>query len=73
MTNAIGISPAVMVNRLVDQQGASLNTQLAKVAEMRTTLQTAAFEEAAREAMFSPTGEVEPIAIDSGAIVDRLV
>lgn len=73
MSNLLGISPAVMVNRIAAQQGASPNTQLAKVAELRMKLQTNAAEQAAHDALFSPTGEVEPIAIDSGAIMDKLV
>lgn len=73
MSNALNVSPAVMINRLADRSGASLNTQLAKVAELRMSLQTAVANAEHQEALTSPTGEAEPIVVDSGAVVDKLI
>ncbi|MBE7732782.1 hypothetical protein [Devosia faecipullorum] len=41
MTNPIGIGPAVMINRIAHNEGASLTTQLAKVAQLRLQLASA--------------------------------
>ena len=73
MSNALGIGPAVMINRLVLQAGASPQTMLAKVAEMRFDLQAAADKQQAQDALTSPTGEADPVVIDSGAVVDKLI
>lgn len=73
MSNALGISPAVMINRLADRSGASVNTQMAKVAELRMSLQTAVQNAEHQEAITSPSGETEHIVVDSGAVVDRLI
>ena len=50
MTNPIGISPAVMVTRIAQTEGASLATQLAKVAQLRMEMAIAQAEKAASEA-----------------------
>ncbi len=68
MSNALGTSPSVMVNRIALREGASLNTQLAKVAELRAAMVTAQ----AQAAQASP--ETAPPAITAnGAEVDLLV
>lgn len=73
MSNAIGISPAIMINRMVDRAGTPALAQLAKVAELRMDLQIAAANEAAHAALVDPTGKAEAPVIDSGAVVDRLI
>lgn len=50
MTNPIGISPAVMVTRIAQTEGASLATQLAKVAQLRMDMASAQAEKAQSEA-----------------------
>ena len=71
--SALGVSPAVMINRIVLREGDASTPHLAKVAKLRADLMTAANNEQAKAAMLSPTGEAEPVAIDSGAVVDRLI
>ncbi|WP_156460424.1 hypothetical protein [Devosia sp. Root635] len=71
--SALGIGPAVMVNRLVHREGDSTTPHLAKVAKLRMDLMVAADKEEAQQALFKPADEVEPTLIDSGAVVDRLV
>lgn len=71
--SALGINPAVMVNRIIVREADVSTPHLAKVAKMRADLMAAADAEQARAAMLSPTGEAEPVAIDSGAVVDRLI
>ena len=50
MTNPIGISPAVMVTRIAQNEGASLATQLAKVAQLRMEMAAAGAEKAEADA-----------------------
>ena len=71
--SALGISPAVMINRIVLREGDVSTPHLAKVAKLRADLMTAAQAEQAKAAMLSPTGEAEPVVIDSGAVVDKLI
>ena len=71
--SALGVSPAVMINRIVLREGDVATPHLAKVAKMRADLMVAADKEQAKAAMLSPTGEAEPVLIDSGAVVDKLI
>jgi hypothetical protein len=71
--SALGINPAVMVNRIVAREGDTATPHLAKVAKLRADMMAAADAEQAKAALLSPTGEAEPIVIDSGAVVDRLI
>jgi hypothetical protein len=71
--SALGVSPAVMVNRIILREGDASTPHLAKVAKMRADLMAAADKEQTRQAMLSPTGEAEPVLIDSGAVVDKLI
>lgn len=73
MSNGLGVSPAVMINRLVDRAATPAAAQLAKVAELTLSLQTAARNEEAKAALLSPTGQADATVIDSGAVVDRLI
>lgn len=73
MSNALSVGPAVMINRIVDRAATPLDNQLAKVAELRLSLETAARAETIKAAEASPTGEADPTIIDSGAVVDRLI
>lgn len=73
MGNAVGISPAVMINRLVDRAGTPAEAQLAKVAQLQSALRTAAAEEQVKAAALSPTGAADALVIDNGATVDRLI
>jgi hypothetical protein len=73
MSNALAISPSIMINRLVDRSGTPMAASLAKVAELRMALQTAVEEEQARVALLDPTGEAKAPAVTSGAVVDRLI
>ncbi|HTM77109.1 MAG TPA: hypothetical protein VL133_05730 [Devosia sp.] len=73
MSNTLGISPPVMINRLVDRAATPQGAQLAKVAELTMALQNALAEEKAKSAALSPDGEGEAPVVDSGAIVDRLI
>lgn len=73
MSNALGIGPAVMINRIVDREGTPAEAQLAKVAELRMNLQVAAKEEQTKAADLSPTGEADGPVVSSGAVVDRLI
>ena len=73
MSNALGIGPAVMINRLAHQSGTSPTTNLAKIAELRMALMIAVDEQAAKAADASPTGEADAVPPASGAEVDRLI
>lgn len=73
MSNALGIGPAVMINRIVDRSGTPAQAQLGKVAELRMELQLALEEEQAKAADLSPTGEADAPVLSSGAVVDRLI
>ncbi|HTN64516.1 MAG TPA: hypothetical protein VL147_23655 [Devosia sp.] len=73
MSNALGVSPAVMINRLVDRAATPQGAQLAKVAELRMALLNAVEAEKAKSAAASPDGEGQAPVVDSGAVVDRLI
>lgn len=73
MSNALGIGPSVMINRIVDDAGTPLAAQLAKVAEPGLKMMTALDNEQAEAAAQSADGNAPPPALDSGATVDRLV
>ncbi|MHA6688962.1 hypothetical protein [Devosia sp. A449] len=73
MSNALGISPSVMINRMVDRAGTPLAAQLAKVAELRMELMLAVDDDQQQAASASPTGEAPAVALSSGAVVDRLI
>lgn len=68
MSNALGIGPSVMINRLVDRESTPIPAQMAKVAELRMALMQAANDEQAAAGSEAPA----PV-ISSGADVDRLV
>lgn len=68
MSNAIGTSPPVMINRIALREGASLNNQLAKVAELRLAMAAAQ-----DEAMAIAPQEKSALIPANGAEVDRLV
>lgn len=71
--SALGIGPAVMINRIIQREGDPAMPYLAQVAKLRADLMVAADKEQTRLATLSPTGEAEAPAIDSGAAVDRLI
>ncbi|SEQ29029.1 hypothetical protein SAMN05428969_2576 [Devosia sp. YR412] len=71
MSNALGIGPNVMINRLVDQSGTPQDASLGKVAELRGELLQALDERRAEAERVTPEGEVP--ALSSGAVVDRLI
>ena len=71
--SALATHPVVMINRIVLREADSTTPHLAKVAKLRMDLMAKAEAEEARAAMLSPTGEAEPLNLDSGAVVDRLV
>ena len=73
MSNALGISPSVMINRMVDRAGTPMAASLTKVAELRMHLMNAVDDEQAEAADASPTGEASATALTSGAVVDRLI
>ena len=70
MSNALGIGPSVMINRLVDRSGTPAAAQLAKVAELRMVLMQAVDNEAAET---TDSGKAQAPVVSSGADVDRLV
>lgn len=73
MSNALGIGPAVMINRIADRQGTPAAALLGKVAELRMDLQVALEDEQAKAADLSPTGEADAPVVSSGAVVDMLI
>ena len=73
MSNALAVSPPVMINRIVDRTATPQGAALAKVAELPATLQNAVDEETARRALLSPDGQGKAPVVDSGAVVDRLI
>ena len=73
MGNALGIGPAVMINRIVHESGKAGATHLAEVAKLRANLETAVQTEQAKAADLSPTGQAKAPVVSSGADVDRLV
>ena len=73
MSNALGIGPQVMINRIVERTGTPAEAQLAKVAELSMALELARDDAEQASALRSPTGEGEPVIVSSGAIVDLLI
>ena len=73
MSNALGINPSVMINRMVDQSGTPQNASLLKVAELRLKLMNAVDDEQHKAAQLSPTGEADALPLSSGAVVDKLI
>ena len=73
MSNALGINPQVMINRIVERTGTPAEAQLGKVAELSLALQRAITDEQAKAEMLSPTCQAEAPVVDSGAVVDRLI
>lgn len=73
MSNALGIGPAVMINRIVDRTSVPMEAQLAKVAELRMDLSIAVNNQQADAADLSPTGQADAPVVSSGAVVDRLI
>ena len=71
--SGLAIGPSVMINRIVAREGDTTTPHLAKVAKLRADLMAAADVEQSRAAMLSPSGEADPVIIDSGAVVDRLI
>lgn len=73
MSNALGIGPSVMINRIVDRSHTPPQAQLARVAELRMDLELAVNDAQAKAADLSPTGEAAAPVVNSGAVVDRLI
>lgn len=73
MSNAMGIGPTVMINRMVDRAGTPAGAQLAKVAELRLALMSAIDDEQQKAALLKPAGGTAAVALSSGAVVDRLI
>ncbi|WIY52643.1 hypothetical protein O9Z70_14480 [Devosia sp. YIM 151766] len=69
MTNPSGIGPAVMITRIAQENGASLATQLAKVAELRMQMAIAQAEQADKLS----SDEQAPANPINGAEVDLLI
>lgn len=70
--SAIGISPAVMINRIVHEARQPGN-HLLQVAVVRTEVTAAAQHEQARANLLDPTANSHPAPVTTGADVDRLV
>ncbi len=66
MTNPIAIHPSIMITRIAQQEGASINTQLIKVAQLRMEMTLAQAERG------NPTDKVAAIPAN-GAEVDLLI
>lgn len=78
MSNTLGISPAVMINRIVNRDATPLAAHLGKVAELRMKLENAraaelAQAELAQAELLNPTEPATKPAPLTGADVDRLV
>jgi len=69
---ALAISPAVLINRIVLDEGDSTTPHLAKVASLRADLIEAAMDEQARKAALAPDEPPPPLDLDNGAIIDLL-
>lgn len=72
MSAALGISPAVMINRIV-HQAAEPGNHLLQVAQLRADIVAAAQHEQTTAALLLPEADPNPPAIVTGADVDRLV
>ena len=70
--SGIGISPAVMINRIVHEARQPGN-HLLQVAVVHTNVAAAAQHEQVKAALFNPSAESEPAPVTTGADVDRLV
>ncbi|WP_137150751.1 hypothetical protein [Devosia sp. FKR38] len=73
MSNALGISPAVMINRIVTRNATPLAAHLGKVAELRMKLENARAAEQAQAELLNPAEPAAKPAMVTGADVDRLV
>lgn len=73
MSNALAISPSVMINRMVDRSGTPQAASMVKVAQLRMDLMQAQADEQARAELLSPTGEAPTVPLSSGAVVDKLI
>lgn len=69
MTSTAGISPAIMINRIIDRLGTPAEAQLLKVAELRMKLQYAALA----AATVNEDGKIELPPVDTGEAVDKLI
>ena len=70
--SGVGISPSVMINRLVHEARAPGN-HLLQVAVVRGDVAAAAQQEQARSALLNPADQPKPASVITGADVDRLV
>lgn len=73
MANALAISPAIMINRMVVRSGVPQNASMGMVAQLRMALEQAVNAETARSAALDPEGQGEAPVLDNGAAVDRLI
>ena len=73
MSNALGIGPSVMINRIVAREATPLAAHLGKVAELRMKLENARAAEQAQEQLLNPTEPASKPTMVTGADVDRLV
>lgn len=69
---ALPISPSVLVNRIVLEEGDTTTPHLAKVAKLRADLLEAAKDKQAEAAALAPDEPPPPLDLDTGAIVDLL-
>ena len=70
--SGVGISPSVMINRLVHEARTPGN-HLLQVAVVRADVAAAAQQEQARSALLNPAEQDKPVSVITGADVDRLV
>lgn len=70
MSNALGIGPAVMVNRIV-HEAATPGNHLAQVAKLRSDLESVIAAAHAKAGAVNPDAGAPPVT--TGADVDRLV
>lgn len=70
--SGLGISPSVMINRVVHEARAPGN-HLLQVAMVRAEVITAAQHEQNKAALLDPAAGTQPAPITTGADIDRLV
>ena len=70
--SGLGISPSVMINRVVHEARTPGN-HLLQVALVRADVVAAAQHEQARAALLQPDAPIRPASVITGADVDRLV
>lgn len=70
--SGLGISPSVMINRVVHEARKPGN-HLLQVAMVRADVVTAAQHEQTKTALLNPAADTAPAPITTGADVDRLV